>query len=193
MKVYYYFLFSIMVVFSFTSCRDCKDCQNNLSQYLSNYFPYKNGDTIHFYNDIKGEIVDTVKISYDPPEKEYCSDGKESTMKCSGSLNMVINDFTVSITQNPNYLDNQLSFSQYFNNAELNQRGCFDCYYILIDTINYNYNSNIIKAYKYLMNDSSLILPEIDYYSSYIISDDNKLLQYTEVKDNKTYTWKAGQ
>jgi hypothetical protein len=187
MRVFIYFSITFIIVVTIQGC-ECKDCIDKLSNY-SGFFPYRNGDTVKYYNDIKGERIDTVKILYNPVEDSYCNNGKETTMECSGYIEMIIGNYRISVTQEPNFYNNKLIFANNFNNEYL-FKGCLECnyFYDINDTINYEYRGNNIKAYVYFFRRNDLV--DVEYCLSYTVSEDKRLLQYIIKRNSSEYTWK---
>lgn len=171
------------IVSSLSSCKLYTDCPNNLSDYLTDFFPYQDGDTVHYLNDTLGEIVDTVLIFYYPPEEQYSDDASDAWRKCSGVLTMAIKNYFVTITQLTNEDNNEIVINFGFFNYELQSS---HYYYVLKDSLDYNYNNTTIRAYRYDMNTNT------GFYSctSFIIAKDYTLLQYTQKKDGEKYIWR---
>ena len=99
----------ILIVFSIFlySCDNCKECDNKLEDILGNY-PDKMGSVVEF--GINDSIInlDTVIIKYYPPEKYYdCPLNKEGTMSCAGSIDILIDKFSLKILQGVNINGNE--------------------------------------------------------------------------------------
>lgn len=181
------FLVSILL---FVRC-NCKECQDNLSKHQSS-IPYKDGDIVIYTNDIEGEEIDTANVIYSPVDEKYCNSitGKEPTMECSGSILLYVGAYEIVITQEPNYLGNHISTGTSFDNKKLN-RGCLECgfFYKQTDTLDYQYKETTLKAYRFVFQ-SNVNIDNIEHCTSYIISENKKLLEYTMLKNNIEYVWK---
>ena len=163
-------LFSIILIFiSINNCSLCKDCGGNRLQPILDKLPYSNKGIVKFSNGVD-TVKYTVSIGYNKPAEKYSCSGEDNTLVCDGELTIKIGDFRIMYLQrNYNELIGPI------------------CYCDGTDSLDYNYKGQIIKAYYYVLNDTT----NKNYINVgfYVAKDNNRLLQYVIKRNGQLENW----
>jgi len=174
----------IVIVFLLNSCQTA--CTNNLIKYK---IPFSNGSKITYRNQNDSIITYTVQISETDPGTTQWGDGDKVHYKCSALKTMQIGDFMLEFRQEDNWSNNVVSIALGFDKL----------WYKKIDTIDYTYKNNVVKAFVYIVDTSSSAYKNyqktdsIDlygkYYYGFYFSPDYRLLQYTIKNKGSLEKW----
>jgi len=173
-----FILFSVFL----NGCNNCKECDNKL-EYILGTYPDKNESVVEFGVNDSVKRYDTVKIEYNPPEKYYdCPLDKEGTMSCGGSINILIDNFSLKIFQGVNIYGNEISKNISY------KTGVYYYGFDLRDTVNIDVMDSVILVKHYKIN-SLLDIPK-KYCNEIYTTFDDRLIQYNIINGDSVEIWK---